>query len=191
MYSFKMKLTKGQKISYVSKTTIATGGMKPIEMPLTMQCTDVKGDVYTVKYSVGAIMGQKPQDITMKINSKGEIVEGKGAASQMTGMGATSLPKKPIKIGQSWTATVDSPSMGGTMKVTSTYTFKSVKNVGGRQVAEIGLKMTGSGANGMKVSGTGNLLLSMADASMAGMNLDMKTGVGGQSFDMKMVVTRK
>ena len=40
-YSFKMKLTKGQKISYVSTTSISAGCMKPIEMPLTMVCTDV------------------------------------------------------------------------------------------------------------------------------------------------------
>jgi hypothetical protein len=186
-----MKLTKGQKINYTM--TMSMAAMKPTPTTMGMLVTDVKGDIYTVKYSIGSIMGQKPVDVTVKMNSSGKIVGGSAGGQMIQGRGSAQLPTKPVKIGETWTQTVDQASGVGKMKVTSTYTFKGLKTVNGRQVADIGIKVKSSGAGGVTVSGTGSMLLAAADCSMVSTSIDTSTSVGGQGtpIDMKVVIARK
>lgn len=189
-YDFKLKYTKGQKIVYSSSTSLSQGGMKPFDMTISMLCTDVKNGVYTVKMNVGGLPGQKPTDVVVKMDNKGKIVGGSAAAKQAMGMGATNLPSKPIKIGESWKSSVDTAVAGATLKVNTTYTLKGMKSVGGKQVADIAISMSSTGS-GMTMSGTGSLQLSAADANLVTMVMNMKMGAGGQTFDMKTTMKRK
>jgi hypothetical protein len=195
-YTLRMKFTKGQKISYETTTTVDMAGMQPMKMPMTMTVTDVKDGIYTVKYSVGAIGGQKPQDITLKMNSQGKLVEGNAAGQALTGAGNVQLPTKPVKVGESWSSTAETPVMGSKMKVNSTYTFKGIKKVGGKDVAEIAIKMTSSGG-AVGVTGTGTMTLMVSDGSLHGSTMNIKTSMGQGSgtasttYGMKMTVVRK
>lgn len=195
-YLLRMKMTKGQKISYTATTTISQGGMQPIVMPMTTTVTDVKGDVYTVKYSMGSVMGQPGQDVVVKMNSQGKILEGKAGGQMVAGLGTTQFPTKAIKVGESWTSTTDQPSPAGTMKVVTTYTFKGLKTVSGKSVAEVSMKVSSTGAGGVKVSGTGTMTLLASDGTLFGTNMNMTTSMsaGGSkpmTYDMKVVVARK
>lgn len=195
-YTFRVKYTKGQKISYETTTTVEMAGMQPMKAPLTMTVTDVKNGIYTLKYTVGAVMGGKPQDVTIKMNSQGKIVEGSAAGQTMAGVGNAQLPTKAMKVGESWTQSTDAPVMGSKMKVNSTYTFKGIKTVGGKQVAEIAVKMNSSGGTGVGVTGTGTMTLMVADGTLHGSTMNIKTAMKAGSapsttYGMKMTVVRK
>lgn len=195
-YTLRMKYTKGQKISYETTTTVDMAGMQPIKAPLTMTVTDVKNGIYTLKYSVGSMMGSKPQDVTLKINSQGKIVEGSAAGQAMTGLGSAQLPTKAIKIGESWKQETETPVMGSTMKMNSTYTFKGFKTVGGKQVAEIAIKMTSAGSGGVGMTGTGTMTLLASDGTLHGSTMNIRTSMkqgtaATATYGMKFTVVRK
>lgn len=210
-YTFRVKYTPGKTVS--NQMTITSGinmggaGAKPMnfvmDMPMKMKCTGQKGDVYTVQTTSGPMtMNGKPapgnakaQTMTMKVNSKGQIVEGGGG--QEMNFANVKMPDKPIKVGQSWKGTVNLPQGQGT--VDATYTFKAVKAVNGKQCAVIGVAMTLNGGMG-KMSGTGSMNLLMADGLPLNMNMNMNGNVnpgaagGGSasgSSSMKMTMAVK
>lgn len=188
-YDFKCKYTKGQKIVYVNSTSV-TGQSLKFDLTVTMTCTDVKNGVYSIKCKVDGLPGQKAQDVNLKLNNKGEVVGGDALAKQAMGMGQASLPKKPIKPGETWTSTADTGAASMNMKVTSTYTFKGLKAVNGKQVADISVKISSKGS-GMSMTGTGSLYLSAADGNPISMDMSMKMDAGGQKMDMKSTLRRK
>jgi len=186
-YLFRMKFTKGQKMTYMmSMNTSASGMAQPMKtsVPMTMTVMSVQGNVATMKMTMGAVMGQKPRDITVKMDNTGKLVSGN--MQGLNGVSAT-YPKNPVAVGGSWKNTTAFPlGPGGNLDSTTNYKFKSIKNVGGRQVAELYVTMTGKSQQ-FKMSGSGTMLILMADGSLWNTQIttDMDMAVEGKG-NMKM-----
>lgn len=171
-YLFRIKWTEGQTIRYNIESGMASGpGGKPMSMTMgiAMTVADVKAGIATVKTKVTG-MGGTPQEVTSKIDSMGKM-SGGGSNNPMTNSSNITYPKGPVPVGGSWTENMNMAQgpMGG-MKTTTTYRFKGLKNVGGRQFAEIALSVTASGAASMKGSGT--VLINMVDGMMHTLDLN-------------------
>ncbi len=177
-FLLRTKYTKGQSFKYKMTTTV-TGGpskMPPMEIPMTIKVKDVKNGIATLTYSMKTPGQSTPSNIEVKVDPRGKMVGGSGieALQGMGAMGAT-LPEKPVRIGQTWTQTIDNPAMQG-MKLTTTYKFNGLKNVRGAQVAEIGMTIKGTGPQNMTMSGSGTMILLASDGTMrsTSMSMDMK-----------------
>lgn len=200
-YLLRMKFTPGQTIRHRISTS---GDMMPQPMIITsaMRVTRVANGIATIETStqMPAARGQKaPEPIkqTVQMNNRG-VIQG-----QQQGMGASTptLPEKPVRVGESWTGSV--AGMAG-LNMNARYTLAGIKNVGGRQVAEITMSMTGnmSGGGGpSRMSGQGRMNLDMRDGSMLNgtvnfnMTLPGRRGEDGkpgkpQTFKMTTTMTR-
>lgn len=197
-YLMRQKYTKGQVIRYSLTTkTAPIGGAKPITIPLSMKLTvlEVKGNVATLKTSVDPIKGltQKTQESTVKVDTTGKIVGGV-QSQQMSAMNSMSvLPKKAVKVGESWTQTVAMPVPGlGNLSVRTIYKFQGVKSVGGRQVAVLGLNLVGASQSfSMKGSGTSQMLLSDGSTVALSMNqtLTIRGAQGAKPMTLAVTTT--
>lgn len=203
-YSFRMKYAKGQSLKYVieitnSSASMATpgAGKMVITMPMsqTVNAVDGKG-VADITVGLGPIlMGErevsKAQSQQVKVDSLGKSV---GASGNMAS-NFTSLPPKSVKIGESWKSSIDLGAQAMGAKATGTYTFVSVKKVGGVEVAEIAMSLSGSG--GARLSGGGTAFFRTADGSLEGttmkMNTEMANPQGGQPMKLaqNIKVSRK
>jgi len=191
-YRFKAKYTKGSTLKY-DMTIKTTGkdipaGAGTMSMPFSLTIQDVKNGVATIRYQ-GEMMGNK-LDQTMKMDQYGKVVGGQS----MSGINAT-FPNRVLKIGDTWKMDipVNNP-MGAGMKVNGTYKFVGLKSVGGKQVAEVGVVMSGSGGPaGMKLSGKGTMLILVADGqlSSASINQDMAMTTGQKPMNLKMNLSIK
>ena len=177
-----MKFTPGSTMTY--KVLSSMGGkasgdntMK-ISLPMVWKVVSVSKGIATVDTSVGPVtVGtqtmMQPTKNRLQINALGQVQGGRGQGQQVS----PTLPAKPIRVGQSWSAnTPVSMPMGQQQKLTATYTFKGVKTVAGKQVAELGVVTTG------QATGSGSMLLLVADGSVyqstLKMNLTVKTPDG-------------
>ena len=173
-YLFRMKYAPGMVLKYSVVSTI--GGMsqngQPMKftLPMLWKVVSVKNGVSTVDTTVGPVSmgGGQPMmqasKNTIKIDSRGQLVGQPGRGQQVT----PALPEKPIRVGQSWSASapVDLP-MQGDKKITATYTFKGIKVVEGKQMAELGVKTGG------QAPGSGTMLLMVKDGSLFRSQLKM------------------
>lgn len=206
-YLFRVKYAKGKTTHYqmTTKTTLPPGAAgpsstKPMTMsmvaPLTMTVVSVQGNKATVKSDVGAMTmnGQpmsKPSSTEMTIDDRGQIVgkvKGAGAGMGMENLSGT-LPDKPLKVGQSFTANRTMTQMNQNIQMKATSTFVGIKNVGGKQLAEMALKISGTGSATM--SGTGTSYYNLADGSLNNMSMitSMTMAIPGQPQKMNMKVS--
>jgi hypothetical protein len=187
-YQFRMMYTVGKtitsKMAMDTSVNTGTGGSSmpamKMAMPMKVKCTGKKGDVYTLVTTSGpmtmngkAFQGSKPETVTVKANSKGEIVEGSASAMNFSSM---KLPTNPIAVGSTWKGTINMPQGQGA--VNANYKFNGVKTVNGPMG-----KMNGSGTMNLLMSDGQPLTMSM---KMAG---DINAGAAGGgtgSAPMKM-----
>ncbi len=184
LYDFRVKLTSGQKLSYVN-SVVAMGGIK-VDMPISMKVLSVTGGKATVetKTGPGRMNGQAMSEnaVTEKavIDLKGQPV---GAGSTGTGTVFGAAPKKPVKVGATWTGKAPTGDTGIGMKdITATYTFVGVKSVKGKQVAEIKVTIKGSGDSSMTGGGIVHLLTS--DGFLQSSKLSMALKMAGSTQPM-------
>ncbi len=194
-YLFRMKYTKGQKMSYdvISSVQVPGGsGTMKMDMPMTMNVKDVQGKTATVQLDVGPMMmngkpgNVKKQSMEIKLDDRGKTLS--GGAPGMQGV-STQLPEKPLKVGETYASSNTVNVMGQQLSVKSVNKFLGIRKVGSRTVAALGTTSTGSGA--MKVSGTGTAYVDVADGSLVAMNMnqEMIFTQGGKSQTMKNLVT--
>jgi len=206
-YQFRMMYTVGKTIStkMAMDTSINAGGsggsmpaMK-MAMPMKVKCTGKKGDVYTLVTTSGPMtmngkpfQGAKAETVTVKANSKGEIVDGSASAMNFSSM---KLPTNPIAVGATWKGTINMPQGQGA--VNANYKFNGVKTVAGKQVAVIGVTMTMNGPMG-KMNGSGTMNLLMSDGQPLNMSMKMAGDInagasggsaGGAPMKMNMTIT--
>lgn len=175
-YKMGLDLKKGAVYKYKLNVTadasamMGPSGKKSYASPIILKVTDVKNGLATVQVtktppSFGSTPA-KPETSTIKIDRTGKVTTGDEAGV------VASLPTKPVKIGESWTTTSSTNSMGMNMSVTSKSTLKEVKTVGGRQVAVISVTTT-SGGGPVKGTGSGTYTVDTKDGMM--LNYDLKT----------------
>lgn len=194
-YLFRLKFTKGQTIKYEMSTSMQApggkGGPMNFAVPVTMKITEVKNGVATVATTttmpaMGGKSKSQPMTDTIKIDNRGRPQGDKSGAMQGMQM---ALPAGPVKIGGSWTDTIKGGAMPG-MSMKGTYKLVSVQ--GG--VATISMTVGGDG-QGMKISGTGTMKVSVADgwtqSAKLNMRMNMGSGKDAQSMAVNLTMTRK
>ncbi|MFZ4509137.1 MAG: DUF6263 family protein [Fimbriimonas sp.] len=192
-YNFKMKFTKGQVIKYSIDVKNQMGGPSgqtmQMAIPMSQTVKSVSGGTATISMTLGPIQSggremMKAQTQEMQMDSAGKPVGGgKGMTSNFS-----SLPSKPVRVGETWTASVDINAGVMPAKAQGTYTFVGVKKVKGVEVAEIAVKLTGQG--GPKISGTGTTLLRVADGSIEATNLNIQTSVANPQSKEPMQISQ-
>jgi hypothetical protein len=190
-YKMRAKYVKGTVMKYTIAATYSMGGSgtksQPIEMPMSLKVIDVKGGVGTVQFQLSMPGGGKPMEGTVKMDAQGRAV---GKSNPMLqGVGSVFLPDKVLKVGDTWTSTSDSPSVVGDLKAKTTYRFKGIKSVKGKQVAELTLSSSGA-SKGIKMSGSGTMLLLVSDASLFSLVTDQKLVMDSSTIPMHVKVTR-
>jgi hypothetical protein len=199
-YLLRMKFFKGQKLSYLM--TSSSTGVK-MEIPFIMNVTDVTGNVATINLTVGpasvngkrAMNGNTPakaQVVTIQMDNRGKVVKSSQPGAQ--GMAGVVLPEKPIRIGETFPVDSTTPMGGMNMKVTGRYRFAGIKNVNGKQAAQLAVMLSGSGTGGaaMKIStkGSGTTNLDIADGQLraAAINQEITIIRGANSQTQKNAV---
>ncbi len=195
-YLFRMKYTKGSTLSYAVASTVsglgANGQPIKVNLPMVWKVANVANGIATIDTLVGPVtmggsqMGQAEKN-RIQIDSKGKLTGQAGTGQQVT----PTFPDKPVRIGQSWTAAapVELP-MQGQQKVTATYTFKGIRTVAGKQVAELAVKTTG------QATGSGTMYLLASDGSLFRsslvLNLKMQSaGNAPTTYKVTANITRK
>lgn len=180
-YLLRMKYAPGMILKYEMSTAMTGApqgqGMNFV-IPMVMKVTKVSNGVASIDATVGPMKGQKgqAQKMSMTMDSRGKTTGQQNSPVQ------TQLPEKPVKIGEKWS---NSANVNG-MNVKATYTFRGLKNVGGKSVAAIDVAFSGSmGAQGT-MSGTGTQFLMVNDGSLYTMNMKMNMAMTNPQNKQKM-----
>jgi len=196
-YLFRVAWAKGKTYKWSVATSVTPpGAAKPMAFNTSYAATvkDVQKGIATVSFTTGAMPGQKeaPKPTTVKIDNRGKLQGGTGAGLEQV---QAQMPAGPIAVGGKWSNVQKmgtGPAAG--MTVTTNYTFKGVKTVKGKQVAEIATSTVMSGSAQMKGTGTGTMTVDMADGQLRSFvmnqNLVMKQGQQDMKLPMKVTITR-
>ena len=173
-YVFRVKFTKGEVIHYLITTTARPirggkalpGSKGPIitTSPMTLTAVDVKGKVTTLEVTLGPFITDgkevaKAQTAQMQVDDHNKALN--RAKGSPVGAG---LPPDPIKVGGKYSINQSAMRDGKPLSIQATYTFKGIKMVGGRQVAEIVAVTTTKGS--VLTQGTSTIYLSVADGTI-------------------------
>lgn len=189
-YTFKAKYTQGATQTYGMSMKMSSSAMPQamnMGMTIVLKTVSVSGGNATMKVKAagmtmnGKAMKTPAQEQTMVVDAHGKVLKG----TSQNGVNST-LPTKPIAVGESWTSDNNVGTGMGAQKVQAHYTLTKIDNVMGKQVAVIAVSMTGSGANSLK--GTGIQKILMSDGSLYSANIDMLIS-NPQVKDMKMNMT--
>jgi len=197
-YLFRVAWAKGKTYKWnVSTSVTAPGQAKPMAFNSSYTATvkDVKNGIATVQFTAGQMPGQsaKPAPTTVKIDNRGKLIDSPaGAGLEQV---QAQMPAGPIAVGGKWSNTQkmgSGPAAG--MTVATNYTFKGVKTVSGRKVAEIATTTTMSGNPQMRGTGSGTMLVDLADGQLRSFsmsqNLIMKQGQQDMKLPMKVTISR-
>ena len=194
-YLFRQKFVAGGKIKYItviSQSMGAQGGISMM-MPFSQRIKSVAKGIASLSVTVGpaALNGKsmgKSTSYDMKVNALGQVVGGPQGGAQ----GVTAFPPKPIRFGQTWTATVPAPGMGGeTSTATATYKFLKMGSLNGKSAAIVSVNLSSTGQ--FSLSGTGISYLSAADGSLLKNSMSLSATspmTQGQPITVKVLVTR-
>lgn len=178
-YDIKVKYNPGQTYTFALNTAVKMSGGpqgmpggQTMAMTMRQQVLSVKNGIATLKVSmVGGPGGNQPPS-TVQVNNRGKIVGGAGANSGYNFLNG--FPARPIKVGERWSTQTALP-MGqmGQGKANVSYVFRGMRNVGGKQAAQIDFTIAMGGPAALK--GSGSAFLSAADGQL--LNSNMKGNV--------------
>ncbi len=188
-YLFRVKWAKGT-INYSLDSTVGgmpstkgSGSMK-IAAPVVLTVASVRNGVADLSVRTGPISmngNVVMQATTQKIQADqyGKPIGGGGKSSQVLPAG---LPTGPVKVGQTWSASVPLAGPMAGKKVTAKYTFVGLQDVGGRQCAKLNMILTGAS------TGSGTYYLTVADGLMFQMNMNLNQVIPGGTKPLKISV---
>lgn len=162
-YDIKVKYAPGKTYNYNLATAIKMSGGpqgtppgQTINISLKQRVLSVKNGIATLQVTTTGAPGGSPAPQTVQVNNRGKIVGGKSANNGFNFL--SGFPARPLKVGERWTATTPFP-MGpmGNGNANVTYVFRGMKNVGGKQAAQIDFSIVMAGRTSMKGSGTAYL----------------------------------
>lgn len=191
-YLFRMRFTKGQKMSYTIKSSARTPDGKvsmSADVPMLSTVKDVKGKIATVQLDIGPMMmngkamNQRKQSMEIKIDERGKPVGAVGPAQNVS----TQLPDKPLKVGGTFPSTNIVNLGGSQFETKATNKFLGFKRVGSRKVAVISTTATGTGA--IQSKGNGMSYVDVADGSLVSMNLTQRMTMSGQPQPITSIIT--
>lgn len=173
-YLLRYKWVKGQTFKYTLTTSVSLNGQKQSGanqgMTYTMRVLDVKNGNATIR--VTGEMGTQKIDERMTLDNRGRMVGKQTSNANMTQLSSIALPEKPVAIGGTWKSNLagNLPQGMGNMSAVNTFKLVRVGNVGGRNIAEIGVNGTITGFAKMNV--TGRYLVLVSDGSVSGMTMN-------------------
>lgn len=184
-YDFRVHYVAGQKIRYQiqTTTTVPTGATATVPLsstaprtsitPMDWEVVSVKGKVATIKISAGPItidnkIVQPKQTDQKQVDEHNKVVG--RAKGEPAGAG---LPPRPLKVGESYSIDQTMQRGGKPVLIRSTYTFKGIKTVDGKPVAEIDSKtlienkiVTKGTSSTIRTNGTSTIYLLVADGTL-------------------------
>lgn len=198
-YLLRISWAKGKTYRWKISTATTMPGQAPMNMNTgyAAQVKDVKNGIATIVFTSDKMPGQTtaPKPAEVKMDNRGKVVSG-----SVPGMDSLSvaMPAGPVAVGQKWSETRNlSGGMtggAGSMKVTTNYTFKGVKSVGGRQVAVIDTSTSIGGNPQMSGTGTGTMTLDLADGMLRNFSMSqtmkIKNGQNTMTLPVKVTVAR-
>jgi hypothetical protein len=198
-YLFRMKYTKGAKYKFVLNSSVPVA-KKPkatnLSVPYSMTVSNVTGNVGTLNMQVGpSRIGGKVvgpvQNVVVKLDTRGRIIGNNTNPSNISGI---VFPDKPVKIGDTFPVNGNAATGAAGMTISGNYKFIGIKTVGGRQVAELAITLSGSGTASSQGSGTS--FLDVADGQIVTATINQTITVqpqGGKAISMKnsVVISRK
>ncbi len=186
-YLFRMKFTKGQVMNYklTSQSTGATPNPINVGMAMSMNVKKVSNGKATVDVKMGSMTmnGQPMNSGAPMVQTMTMDTMGAASGGNIAGSFGGNYPAKAIPVGGTWSAKVpvQAPgAMGGNMA--ATYKFLGFQNVGGKQVAKVGMTMTGVS------SGSGTMLISAVDGSLISTNVTTTTKMGNPQTGKPIVL---
>ena len=192
-YLFRMKFVKGAKYSFNMSVGNNAPGMpaatRNMNIPMSMSIVSAEGHSGTVRVDSTNPMSGKPSSTVIKMDDHGKPV---GGNMPMQMNISQAMPDKPLKIGQSYSATnsMNSPLGGGQTTVITKVTFVGIRNEGGREVAVMNIASHASG--GMTISSTGTQSIATSDGWPVSMKMVSQLSMGSRTTQpMSMVVTMK
>lgn len=170
----RVKWVKGKSYKYaVNVSAMVPGQKRPMNqaMSLALDVTDVKAGSGTVKY---ALKGSGSAD-----SASTAVVDNRGRASNKTDIGQLLIPfpEKPVAVGESWKETTSGTNpMYGKSTVVMTMTYRGIKTIKGRKLAEINVSTSVSGGSTVG-KGLGLVQVSPEDGMVQSMeqSLSMQT----------------
>lgn len=193
-YDIKVKYVQGKSYNYNLATAIKMSGMpqgqpgaapggQKINIGLKQRVVSVQNGIATLQVqTTGAPGGNQPPQ-TVKVNNRGKIVSGQNSNAGFNFL--SGFPNRPVKVGERWTAKTPMP-MGpmGRGDANVTYVFRGLKNVGGKQAAQIDFSIQMAGQATMKGSGTAFLAATdgqLITSTMKGNLTFSAAAMGGQA----------
>lgn len=169
----RIKWVKGKSYRYaVNVAAMVPGQKRPMNNPMTLKLdvADVKAGIGSVKYSLQGT-GSSDGSQTVRIDSLGKV-SGKSELGDLL----IPFPEKAVAVGESWSQTTSGSSMYGKSTVTMKLTYRGVKTIGGRKLAEINITTTLTGGNAAG-KGTGLIQVDPEDGMVRSMEqaLSMQT----------------
>ena len=177
----RIKWVKGKTYRYsINFAMLMPGSSKPMNSPMSlkMDVTDAKAGVGTIKYSLVGAQGLDDKPQTVKLDARGKALSASGLGDLLI-----ALPANALKVGESWT--LDQPatnSMFGKASISMKLTFRGVKTIKGKKVAEMNLATTMKG-KGTSGKGQGLLYVTVDDGMVSSM--DQMLNVQSKSTDSK------
>lgn len=157
-YLFRIKWSPGKSYSYKMTTSVTGGQSMNLAGALKLKVLSVASGVANIESTMSGMGSQQPMTQKIKMDSRGKVVGQTSAQSMGTNM---EFPKDPVAVGGTWNSTI---SMGGTGNLNSKNTLKGFKTINGKQYAHVVTSVTTSGSTGgMKMTGSGDSLVDMAD----------------------------
>lgn len=177
-YLLRVNYKPGTVIHY-TMTNSTTVLKKPVIVTATIQVLSASKGTAKLRAGVSSVAGRPDQIVDYEVDDRNQ-------ASSGGGFGAV-YPANPIKVGQSWTATLPVQSASGVApgSMGAKYTFRGLKTIGGRSLAVIELTLTGG------VSGSGQMLVLAADGTVFSSTTTVSVTVGSQTVKVQTSMTRK
>lgn len=183
-YLFRAKYRKGQTLSFNFNTVVTPLGSKTntekqsITMPVAMRVVNIKPHnvskepIAQITSDVGPMLLNGKQfrpktSVTVFVDPLNALV---GTGSQEIAQFSTPLPAKPLKVGESWSSTINaSEATGIPLRVKASYTL--IRVLGGKAFIMVKLSGQSTGQTKITTSGQGQMVLRMADASLDTMDM--------------------
>jgi hypothetical protein len=205
-YLFRLKHVKGAKTRYLMTQNISSpavpGGASRVALIMTQNVLDVKDGIATIRTEIGGMTingkpapkeatAQVPKSVEIKVNDQGKVISGQSVGGLDPSSFGGNLPKKPIKVGETFTDTQSVPSQMGKMTIKVSTTLVGIKSVGNRKVAQMKVTLSGD-QSPMQIKGSGTMLIDMADGAPINVNMTQNmsgSAPNGQPMQMKMNIT--
>jgi hypothetical protein len=188
-YLFRLKFVAGRTYNYTIASQVHMGSVETVlSGPAQFKILKLNSNGANVQASFGPIKagGQvfsPKQSLSFDEDHRG-VVNGKGGIQQMS----VEMPPAPKQVGDSWTAKTGIAASGGPTNVEAKYKFMGLKTVDGHQVAVLSVNYKSSGT--ATAAGTGVIYLLIEDGSLYSTATKLKVGMGQQTGNVSMKMSR-